>query len=236
MIKGKSFLAVIPARGGSKRLPGKNMLNFRGSPLIVQTIISARKSMYIDALVVTSDSDDIIKIAQKSNVSYSIKRPDYLSTDKATTVDVVLHAEEILSRAEGKKFDFIILLQPTSPLRNYVEIDKSIEMLMKKKADGIISVTEVDHPLEWCNTLPSDNSLNNFISENYLRMQSQDFPKRYRVNGAIYISEINKLKQKKSFFIDNSYAYIMDRNLSVDIDEDIDFILAESLSIKNEIN
>ena len=223
MYKDKTFLAIIPARGGSKRLPQKNILILNGKPLIDWTIEAALNSRYIDEISVSSDNEDVLNIANKHGISL-INRPAYLASDTASSIDVVTHA---ISNTE-KKYDYVILLQPTSPLRNFSHIDESIDLLLKKKADAVISVAEVEHSPLWCNTLPSNNSMIDFLNKDISHVRSQDLEQYYRINGAIYICDINVLMERNTFFVeDKIYAYKMDRISSVDIDEEIDFQLAQ---------
>ncbi len=226
MLDKKTFLAVIPARGGSKRLPNKNILPLNGKPLVAWSIESAKNSKYIDKIILSSDNKEVLTIGKNYDIN-NLERPDYLATDTAKTEDVVLYHLEKLKN----KPSFIILLQPTSPLRTSLHIDEAIELLNEKKADAVISVCEIDHPIEWCNTLPENKSLENFILPENLNKRSQDFPKRYRINGAIYIINTDKFLEEKTFFIKkNIYAYIMDKIYSVDIDEKVDFIIAQSIA------
>jgi CMP-N-acetylneuraminic acid synthetase len=223
MYNGKTFLAIIPARGGSKRLPNKNILPLVGKPMLVWTIESAIQSKYLDEIVLSTDSDDIIKVAGNYKIK-TIKRPLELASDTAKTVDVVKHVIENID----KKYDFIVLLQPTSPLRTSAHIDEAIEQLIKLNADAIISVTEADLSPLWCNILPENLSMENFISEDIKHKRSQELPKFYRLNGAIYICKTEKLIEENTFFLKkNVYAYIMDKKSSIDIDEELDFKLAE---------
>jgi N-acylneuraminate cytidylyltransferase/CMP-N,N'-diacetyllegionaminic acid synthase len=223
MYNGKTFLAIIPARGGSKRLPNKNILPLAGKPMLLWTVESAIQSKYLDEIILSTDSDDIIKVVKNYKIK-TIKRPIELASDTAKTVDVVKHVIENID----KKYDFIVLLQPTSPLRTSSHIDEAIEQLIKLNADAIISVTEVDHSPLWCNILPKSLSMENFISEDVKHKRSQDLPKFYRLNGAIYICKTKKLIEENTFFLKkNVYAYIMDKKSSIDIDEELDFKLAE---------
>jgi CMP-N,N'-diacetyllegionaminic acid synthase len=165
--------------------------------------------------------DEILEISRKFGADI-IKRPDELASDTATTFDAIKHTVENL-----KKYDYIVLLQPTSPLRNEKHIDYAIELLESKKADAIISVCEMDHSLLWSNILPEDLSMKNFLREEVLNKRSQDLEKYYRINGAIYICKTEKLLENKGFFIkENIFSYIMDRSSSIDIDEKIDFEFA----------
>jgi CMP-N,N'-diacetyllegionaminic acid synthase len=230
VIDGKNILAVILARGGSKRLPGKNILDLAGKPLIAWSIESGLNSKYIDEVIVSSDSDKILNISKKYGTKI-VKRPSALASDTATSFDAIKHTIDI----RDQKFDFVILLQPTSPLRNNGHIDEALELLIKKNADAIISVTETDYSPSWADTLPKDRSMVNFLKNGVLNKRSQDFVKHYRINGAIYICRTEKLLEEKSFFLKgNIYAYQMNRESSVDIDEKIDFQLA-NLIIENII-
>ena len=229
MIDGKSVLAIIPARGGSKRLPNKNILDLAGEPLIIWSIKAGIKSKYIDKVIVSSDSNDILNISQKNGADI-IKRPNDLANDKVSSFDAIEHTIANLN----KNFDYVTVLQPTSPLRNNIHIDKALELLFKKKANAVISVCESFHNPLWSNVLPKDGSMVKFLDDKIKNLRSQDLPTYYQLNGAIYICRTDKLLEEKTFFIkDNIYAFKMDRESSVDIDEKIDFQLAE-LMIETE--
>lgn len=217
MYKNKSFLAIIPARGGSKRLPRKNILDLNGKPLISYSIEAGLQCKYIDKVIVSSDADEILDISRKFGAD-TIIRPDSLAIDTATSFDVIKHTIENI-----ENYDYVILLQPTSPLRNNNHIDEAIELLETKNADAIVSVCEMDHSPLWSNMLPKDGSMNNFIRDEVKNKRSQDIDPYYRLNGAIYISKTDKLLEEKSFFLEkNIFAYCMDREHSIDIDEEID--------------
>ena len=225
MYKDKSFLAIIPARGGSKRLPRKNILDLNGKPLIAYSIEAGLNSSYIDKVVVSSEDDNILKISKEVGADI-IKRPDELSTDTATSFDVIKHTIENLVR-----YDYIVLLQATSPLRNSKHVDEAIELLGDKNADAIVSVCEMEHSPLWSNTLNDTLSMKGFLKDEVLNKRSQDLEKYYRLNGAIYIVNTDKLLEEESFFLKNNiFAYIMDRKYSIDIDEKIDFDIATVLS------
>ena len=232
MYKNKSFLAIIPARGGSKRLPKKNILDLNGKPLITYSIEAGLKSKYIDKVVVTSDNDNILNISQKYGADI-IKRPLFLASDTSTTFDAIYHTIDNVD-----KYDYVMLLQPTSPLRTLKHIDEAIELLMSKTADAIVSVSEMEYSPLWSNTLDDTLSMKEFLKEEILNKRSQDLDIYYRLNGAIYICEINKLLAEKSFLLkENIYAYIMDKKNSIDIDEEIDFKMAEwIIGNKNEVD
>lgn len=224
MNKNKTFLAIIPARGGSKRLPRKNVLDLAGKPLIVWSIEAGLQSRYIGEVVVTSDDDEIMEIARQWGAK-TLKRPDELASDTATTYDAVVHAIN-----NYPSYDYIVLLQPTSPLRDANQIDDAIGLLIEKDADAVISVCETEHSPLWSNTLPEDNSMAGFLPEKIKNKRGQDLEHYYRLNGAIYICQTDRLLKEKTFFIkDNIFAFKMDRKHSIDIDEEIDFKLAALL-------
>lgn len=225
MYRDKTFLAIIPARGGSKRLPKKNILNLAGKPLIAWTIEAALQSRYLDTVVVTSDDDDILTVSAQPGINI-LKRPDSLATDTASTFDVLEHVVK-----HSNVHDYIVLLQPTSPLRNATHIDQAIELLERKKADAIISVTKMEHSPQWSNTLPEDGNMSHFIDESVKNKRSQDLEPHYRLNGAIYICKTTTLLNEKTFFIQaNIFAYKMDSRSSIDIDTPEDFEFANFLT------
>lgn len=222
-----NFLAIIPARSGSERLPHKNKLNLCGKPLISWTIEAAKRSKYIDKIAVTSDDSEILKIAKKSSVEI-IVRPYELASNSATSVDVIKHSLESLDT-----YEYVILLQPTSPLRNYQHIDESIKFLKEKNADAIISVCKTDHNPLWSNRLDSNLNMSNFIENEQSSKRSQDLEKFYRLNGAIYICKTENFLKENTFFIKkNIFAFIMDKKSSIDIDDEFDFEIAKAYMSK----
>lgn len=224
MFNNKTFLAIIPARGGSKRLARKNILDLCGQPLLAYSIKAGLKSKYIDKLVVSSDDDEILNVS-KNYAAHIIKRPDELANDTATTFDALKHTIDNI-----EKYDYIVLLQATSPLRNEKHIDEAIKLLESKNADAIISVCEVDHSPLWSNTLPENGDMKGFLKDEVLNKRSQDLETCYRLNGAIYICKTDKLLEDKTFFLkDNIFAYKMDRKSSIDIDDELDFKIARAL-------
>ena len=231
--KKPKVLALIPARGGSRRLPGKNLLKLCGEPITVWSIKAAQQSKYVDRIVVSTDSDEIAEVARAAGADVPFMRPNYLASDTASSLDVVKHALNELNQ-KGQCYEFIVLLQPTSPLRTSKHIDESFELLQSKDADAIVGVTELDHPIELTNRLPDDLSMKGFFTtDSHLR--SQDFPKRYRVNGAIYLVRVESLIKENTIFLsDRIYAYKMDREVSVDIDTPYDLKLADALFDRDE--
>ena len=226
MIGNKRLLAIIPARGGSKRLPRKNILNLSGKPLIAWTIEAALGSKYVDHVVVSTEDNQIAAVSKKYGADVPYMRPDNLATDESASIDAVLHTIEYLEEI-GEFYNYIILLQPTSPLRTTQNINESIELLQDRKCDAVISVCEAEHSPLWCNTIPLDDDLSNFLDSSVLNKRSQDLKQYYRLNGAIYLCNTNRLKVEKTFFLkSNCIAYNMKQEKSVDIDSKSDFICA----------
>lgn len=228
MYKGKGILALIPARAGSKRLKHKNIRLFSGKPLIAKTIDEAIKSRYLDRIIVSTDNRFIAKIAQKFGAEIPFIRPKELAKDESPMFDVVLHA---LNWAKQNKsyFDMVMLLQPTSPLRIASDIDRAIELFFLKKAKSVVSVCACEYHPYWTVALQKNGRINNFLKDRLKNRNSHQFPKFYRVNGAIYLAERNYLIQNKSFFGPSTFAYLMPPDRSVDIDTEFNLKIAECL-------
>jgi len=227
MINDKKVLAIIPARGGSKRLPGKNILPLADIPLIGWTINAAINCSSIDKVIVSTDCQEIADVSKSFGADVPFVRPKDLSNDFASSIAVVLHSIDFIVNS-GWKPDLIVLLQPTSPLRTSFDIDNAFGLYNDKNADSIVSVCESEHSPIWANVLPENMLMSNFLPKEHLNRRSQDLPTYYRLNGAIYIANVLELIKYKSFIMpDNTYAYIMDKEHSVDIDTYLDFKLAE---------
>lgn len=224
MNKSNSFLAIIPARAGSKRLPNKNRLSLCGKPLIAWSIEAAKKSQYLSHIVVSSDDEAILTLASQLEVE-ALQRPSEFAKDTSSTVDVIKHVLQY-----HPNYEYIVLLQPTSPLRTSQHIDQAIELLNEKNADAIISVSPTEHSPLWCNTLPKDNDMSGFLKEELKTKRSQDLPTYYQLNGAIYICKTSALLKENSLFLkENIFAYVMDKKSSVDIDDELDFLFAQTI-------
>ena len=228
------MLAVIPARGGSKRLPGKNIKTLAGKPLIQWTIEAALECDLIDETIVSTDDLSIAELSKEQGASIPFIRPCSLAQDTSTSIDVLIHALDYY-KEQGIAFDYVMLLQPTSPLRNAGHIYGAVDMLGEKGADAVISVCETDHSPLWTNTLDETCNMDSFLRKELKNKRSQDLPEYFRLNGAIYLVSTDRLRAEKTIFISNNiYGYKMDRNSSVDIDEELDFIIAETI-MKKEI-
>lgn len=220
-----SNLAIITARSGSKGIQDKNIKLLNGKPLMAYTIESARKSQFIDEVMVSTDSEVYAAIAKEYGAEVPFLRSRETSTDTASSKDVIL---EVLSEynKRGKRYDQFVMLQPTSPLRTEQNIDRAFQLYWEKKADSVVSVCECEHSPLLSNTLPADCNMFGFIeSENNVRRQ--DLKTYYRLNGAIYISKVSTFLQIQTFYGKNSYAYIMEQCQSIDIDSELDFKIAE---------
>lgn len=226
-------LAIIPARGGSKGLPGKNIKLLNGKPMIAYTIEAALNSKQFSTVMVSTDDQQIADIATQYGAEIPSLRPQSLASDTSSTVDVV---EYVINEYQNKEkfFDTICILQPTSPLRTNEDIAHAYEVYAAKNACAVVSVCECEHSPLWENTLPDDMNMANFLRPEVLNTRRQDLPKYYRLNGAIYISNIKNFLRLKTFYSDVTYAYEMTKKSSIDIDNIEDFELAEFFMKNNK--
>lgn len=229
MYKNKKIVAIIPARSGSKGLPNKNIKDLAGKPLIAHTIEAAIQCDFFDDVIVSTDSEKYAEISKKYGASVPFLRSKENSSDDADSWSVV---KEVLNKLE-KTFDIVVLLQPTSPFRTAENIKKALELFIDKSADTVASVSKSPHPIQWCNTLPENKSLYNFISKEYLNKRRQDLPQGYTLNGAIYIVKSDLIQSDINLFGENSYAYIMDEKSSIDIDNELNFSFAQFMIGEN---
>lgn len=223
MYKDKKILAVIPARGGSKGIPYKNIIDLCGRPLISYTITAGLNSKYVDYVMVSTDDAEIARVAKDTGAQVPFMRPAELATDHSKTLDAILYSIRRLN-IMGLEFDVLVLLQPTQPLRTSIDIDGAIEKYYENNCESLVSVSEVDdHPI-LIRTIEEDRlkTLLNVSST----CRRQDMPKYYRVNGCIYINSIAELNEDTSFN-DNRVPYVMEKRYSIDIDEMSDLVMAE---------
>jgi CMP-N,N'-diacetyllegionaminic acid synthase len=222
ILKNKKVIAIIPARYGSKRISNKNLKFFCGKPLFVWTVLAAKKSRLIDSVLVTSNSKKILFEAKKAKVDFCQTRNNKLSTDKASSWDVVRDSLNFL-RNKGYHFDYFAMLQPTSPLRNYMHIDNCLKQI-KKKDTGIVSITRSPKPLEWMAPL---NNKKNFLSFAKGLKNNHKKKKSYLINGAIYIYKAEEIYKKNFIFKKSVKLFFMDQRYSIDIDTLEEFKIAE---------
>lgn len=221
-------MGFIPARAGSQGVPGKNIRPLAGKPLIVHTIEAALNTAIFDYLLVSTDGEEIARIAREAGAEVPFRRPAELATDTARLMDVLAHAMDWCEE-HNLTFDWVMVLQPTSPLRSSADILAACSLMLERKAQAVVSVCEVNHHPWWSNTLPEDLNMANFIRSDILGLNRQELPVFYRLNGAIYLAEWKFIKIQKSWYGPRTYAYIMPWERSVDIDSEIDFVLAEVL-------
>lgn len=224
-------IAIIPAREGSKGLPGKNYKLLNGKPLITYTIQAALESEIFDEVLVSTDSEKIAEIAKENGAIVPFLRPSSLSGDKVSSDMVIAHA---LGFMEERKeyFEYVCKLQPTSPLRRAADIKEAFSLLMDKNANSVISVCECEHSPLWSGVIGEDLRIDGFMSKQLAITNRQDLQKYYRLNGAIYFSKVESFKKNGCFFGQKSIAYIMPKERSVDIDDILDFRFAEMLLVE----
>lgn len=231
MINGKSVLAVIPARGGSKGLPRKNILPLSGKPLIAWSIEAANKSKFIDRCIVSTDDTEIAKVAEAHGCEVPFMRPEHLARDTSASMDVIFHALNFLSN-QSIAYDYIIELEPTSPLRDSDDIDIALEKLdnNREKADSIVGVSRVEsaHPA-FDVKINNDGLIEPYIGKAFSVLRRQDIEDLYFFEGSVYISDVEVLMKKGSFYHERTMPYIVPRWKSLEIDEMVDLITAEAI-------
>ncbi len=213
------IVAIITARGGSKGLPRKNVLDLNGKPLIAHTIDAAIKSKIFSKVVVTTDDKEIKEVSLKYGADV-IDRPTSLATDTASSLDVIKHALNELQTNE-EIFTHFILLQPTSPLRTEIHIEEAWKKYINENANSLVSVSEVEHsPFKML--IEKDGKIEALTKLEDLTMPRQKLPRAYLPNGAIYINNVNKFLEDKNLFKNSLFMYVMDLNSSIDIDSQED--------------
>ncbi len=223
MIESSTVLAIITARGGSKGLPRKNVLPVAAKPLIAWTVEAARQSRYIDRLILSSEDQEIIDTACACGCEAPFRRPDVLAKDDTPGIEPVLHAITTLKQ----NYDYIVLLQPTSPLRTTADIDNCIETCIRGGANTCVSVTKVKKSPYWMFSLDEAKRLKPLMIDTPLPTRRQDSPTAYVLNGAVYVARREWLLKEKVFVGKGTVAYVMPEERSLDIDNKADLELAE---------
>jgi len=229
----KNLLAIIPARGGSKRLKNKNILKLNNIPLIAYSIKSAINSKYLDDVYVTSEDKTILRISKKYGAKIIKRKKEYASDTSATHLALI----EVIKKLKriGKNYKYLVLLQPTSPLRTTKNINDAVKLFLKKKTKALVSVAIVSHSPLWSFKAKNNLNLANIFNKIYFKQRSQDLPQFYMLNGAIYIVDIKYyLKYKTTLLKRRIIGFRMNEVNSIDIDDMIDFKLCEVL-IKEKI-
>lgn len=228
MINNKKVLAIIPARGGSKGVRRKNIKELAGKPLIAWTIEEAKKSKYIDRLILSSEDLEIINVAKDYNCEAPFVRPKELALDDTPGIDPILHAIEKLPN-----YDYIVLLQPTSPLRSANDIDSTIERSFQSDGSPVVTVTESGESPYWMYQFCEGGKMSPLLRKDEIPKRRQETPKSYILNGAVYVSSKERLLKEKSFLHEETIGHIMPRERSLDVDTEIDFKLCELIINKN---
>ena len=234
-MQSNKVLALITARGGSKGLPRKNVLLVGGKPLLAWTVDAAISAECVDRVVLSSDDHEIMDAARSAGCDVPFCRPAHLASDVATSVDVVLHA---LDQLPG--YEYVVLLQPTSPLRTAADIDAAFKLMIESGVPSCVSVCDVDQSPYWMYKVAAGNKLQRLLPEIDGITRRQDLPPIYVLNGAIYIARIDWLRANRSFVGEETVAYLMPKGRSLDIDTAQDFEIfrsgfeGESCSIKSE--
>ncbi|MDZ4677697.1 MAG: acylneuraminate cytidylyltransferase family protein [Oligoflexia bacterium] len=230
MIQGKRILGVMIARGGSKGLPRKNLKLAGGKPLIAWTIEVAKKSKYLDRFVLSSEDLEIIEVAKKWGCEVPFVRPMELADDNVPGVDTVVHAVKTLPG-----FDYVVMLQPTSPLRTVDDLDDCIKYCVEREANVCASVTDPEKPPHWVFKMDGNNILHPIIDgANSLPQYRQILPKAYLLNGAMFMARTDWLLKHKKFLTDETLGYMMPRSRSIDVDTDMDWMMLEVLLQKDK--
>lgn len=227
------MLAIIPARGGSKGLPGKNIRLLKGRPLIQYTIEAALMAKAVSRIVVSTDSPDIARISIHAGGEVPFMRPKELASDQSMALDTYLYTCDKLIKETGKVINDIIVLQPTSPLRKSFDIDNAVKIYYRKKALSVISVTDSPCPLHWHKVIDGQGVLRKFLPDTGADQKNrQETLETYVPNGAVYVFNYPYLRREKSYYSHRTYPYLMPRERSVDIDSEWDFKLAEIIMLK----
>jgi CMP-N,N'-diacetyllegionaminic acid synthase len=227
VIDGKTVLALLTARGGSKGVPGKNIRPLAGKPLIAWSVEAARGSRYVDRVVVSTDSDAIAAAVEAAGGEAPFRRPAELASDLSKQEDAILHAMDWIERHD-RAYDVLLVLAPTTPLRDAAEIDAAIEMLIRHpKARAVFSVRECDHSPLFANRLPADGSLADFVPAELKFKNRQELPTYYRLSGSVALAYWDHFKAEGSFLTPATYAYVTDSRKGLDIDTMADFLLAD---------
>jgi len=225
-------LGLITARGGSKGLPGKNIRPLCGKPLIEWSISAAKAASCIDHIVVSTDDAAIAEVARRAGADVPFERPSELATDSASSVDVVIHAIDTLAKTD-LAFDIVVLLEPTSPLREPFDIDEAVQRLIQTGAGAVVSVCRAvnTHPA-FMFSLDEKGRLRPYLERHPTGLRRQDIDPVFFLDGTLYASRIDVLKTKRSFYHEDTVAFEVPKWKSLEIDDPDDFIMVEALMAK----
>jgi len=229
MIHGEKALGLILARGGSKGLPGKNIRPLRGKPLVAWTVEVAKQSKYLDAVVISTDSSDIARAAEAAGAEVPFLRPAELASDTATSIDAILHALSFL-QAQNRHYDYLVLLEPTSPLREVSDIDDALDTLAASKALSIVSVCQATtiHPA-FMYFMGEGGALRPFLPDAAVGLRRQDTSPVFFLEGTVYAARTSSIAERRSFYHDQTIGFEVPKWKSLEIDDEIDFLHVEAV-------
>ena len=230
MINQRKILAIIPARGGSKGLPGKNSRLLQGVPLVAWPIKAALNSRYIDRVMVTTDDANIANIAKEYGADVPFIRPAHMALDTSPSSEAIMHALDFCTQTDGE-YDYIVLLEPTSPLTESADIDSALETLMASDGLAIVGASKVgsSHPL-YCATIGSDHYLKPFNRDSFAApVRRQDVDDLYFFEGSLYISAVNKYRETATFYHESTLPYVVPAWKALEIDTLLDFLMVETV-------
>lgn len=228
MIEGQSVLGVILARGGSKGLPRKNIRDLAGKPLIAWTIEAGHESEYLDRLILSSDDDEIMAVAKEYGCEVPFRGPDVLAEDDTSSMDALLHALD-----QVETYDYVVLLQPTSPLRTADDIDTTIARCHQNGSTACVTVTDTDKPPQWMYTFGEGNKLEPVMDQDERITRRQEAPTTYVPNGATYVAGAAWLREHETFYTEDTVGHPMPPERSADVDTAMDLSWCENLSSRN---
>ena len=224
MINDHSVLGVILARGGSKGLPRKNVRDLAGKPLIAWTIEAGHESEYLDRLILSSDDEEIMEVAEEYGCEVPFRRPAELAQDDTPSMDALLHAMD-----QVPEYDYVVLLQPTSPLRTSEDINATIKKCRESGAPACVTVTETEKPPEWMYTMNERERLEPVMKSDEMVTRRQEASTTYVISGAVYVAWTDWLRETRDFVTDRTRAHLMPEARSADVDTALDLAWCEFL-------
>ncbi len=225
MIDGKTVLGIIPARGGSKGLPRKNLLEVGDKPMLAWGIEAAAKSRYIDRTVISTDSDEIAAVARRFGGDVPFLRPAALAQDDSPIDLAILHALDTL----GGNFDYFVMMEPTVPLKTTEDIDGCIALCLARRAPACVAISEPPQPPYWMVTTDSEARIGLLLGREMLARRRQELPKAYTITGAAYVARTEWYRRTRTFMDPATVGYVTPPERSVDIDTQLDLLVVNSL-------
>ncbi len=232
------ILYVVTARGGSKGVPKKNVKEIGGLPLVAYKIISAKRTKFEKRIIVSTDDNEIAEVSKRYGAEVPFIRPDYLASDTASSMDVVSHAIEWIDNNDMQKYDYVCMLEPSSPFMSYRQMDEALDMMIERDADTMLGMKLVDVSSVFIHPLDNNGHLSNHYNaiRNMKSVRRQDQVPEYTMNGCIYVAKYEYFKNNKSFHSVNSVPYIMPEEFSIEIDSPLNLLFARFLAENGAID